>query len=74
MHYKLPYGQVEGDTTVEYRKTPNGWRVYNSAFMGGVGEPPETGDNTPVLLTVTAVSVLGLCALAVTVKRKEKMT
>ena len=72
MHYKLPYGQVEGDTTVEYRKTPNGWRVYNSAFMGGVGEPPETGDSTPVLLTVTALSVLGLCALAVAVGRRKK--
>ncbi len=34
--------------------------------------PPETGDNTPVLLTVTAVSVLGLCALAVAVGRRKK--
>ena len=72
MHYKLPYGQVEGDTTVEYRKTPNGWRVYNSAFMGGWGDLPETGDNTLILLTVTALSVLGLCALAVAVGRRKK--
>ena len=35
---------------------------------------PETGDNTPILLTLTALSVLGLCALAVIVKRKEKQT
>ena len=34
--------------------------------------PPETGDNTLVLLTVTALSVLGICALAVTVGRKKK--
>ena len=36
--------------------------------------PPETGDNTPILLTLTALSVFGLVALAVTVKRKEKQT
>ncbi len=34
--------------------------------------PPETGDNTPIFLTLTALSVLGLCALAVTVGRKKK--
>ena len=75
MHYELPYGQVEGDVTVEYRKTPNGWRVYNGDIVSdGWGEPPETGDNTPILLTLTALSVFGLVALAVTVKRKEKLT
>ena len=34
--------------------------------------PPETGDNTPIFLTLIALSVLGLCALAVTVGRKKK--
>ena len=33
---------------------------------------PETGDNTPIFLTLTALSVLGLCALAVTGGRKKK--
>ena len=33
---------------------------------------PETGDNTPIFLTLTALSVLGLVALAVTVGRKKK--
>ena len=73
MHYELPYGQVEGDVTVEYRKTPNGWRVYNGDIVSdGWGEPPETGDNTPIFLTLTALSVFGLVALAVTVGRKKK--
>ena len=72
---KKPSGQVEGDVTVEYRKTPNGWRVYNGDIVSdGWGEPPETGDDTPILLTLTTLSVLGLCVLAVTVKRKEKLT
>ena len=33
---------------------------------------PETGDNTPIFLTLTALSVFGLVALAVTVGRKKK--
>ena len=73
MHFELPYGQVEGYVTVEYRKTPNSWRVYNGDIVSdGWGEPPETGDDTPILLTLTALSVLGICALAVTVGRKKK--
>ena len=58
--------------TAEFRKNADGWRVYDGDIFLRKCPPPETGDNTPVLLTVTAVSVLGLCALAVTVGRKKK--
>ena len=60
--------------TAEFRKNADGWRVYDGDIFLRKCPPPETGDNTPILLTVTALSVLGLCALAVTVKRKEKQT
>ena len=60
--------------TAEFRKNADGWRVYDGDIFLRKCPPPETGDNTPILLTVTALSVLGLCALAVTVKRKEKLT
>ena len=57
--------------TVEFRKNADGWRIYGgSAFYGA--PPPETGDNTPILLTLTALSVFGLVALVVTVGRKKK--
>ena len=67
---------AEGESwyeTVEFRKNADGWRIYGGSAFNGA-PPPETGDNTLVLLTVTALSVFGLCALAVTVKRKEKLT
>ena len=60
--------------TAEFRKNADGWRDYDGDIFLRKCPPPETGDNTPILLTVTALSVLGLCALAVTVKRKEKQT
>ena len=65
---------AEGESwyeTVEFRKNAGGWRIYGGSAFNGA-PPPETGDNTLVLLTVTAVSVLGLCALAVTVGRRKK--
>ena len=34
--------------------------------------PPETGDDTPILLTLTALSVLGICTLAVTVGKRKR--
>ena len=58
--------------TAEFRKNADGWRVYDGDIFLRKCPPPETGDNTPILLTVTALSVLGLCALAVTVGRKKK--
>lgn len=58
--------------TAEFRKNADGWRVYDGDIFLRKCPPPETGDNTPVLLTVTAVSVLGLCALAVAVGRRKK--
>ena len=60
--------------TAEFRKNADGWRVYDGDIFLRKCPPPETGDNTPILLTVTALSVFGLVALAVTVKRKEKQT
>ena len=65
---------AEGESwyeTVEFRKNADGWRIYGGSAFNGA-PPPETGDNTLVLLTVTAVSVLGLCALAVAVGRRKK--
>ena len=58
--------------TAEFRKNADGWRVYDGDIFLRKCPPPETGDNTPILLTVTALSVLGLCALAVTVGRRKK--
>ena len=58
--------------TAEFRKNADGWRVYDGDIFLRKCPPPETGDNTPILLTVTALSVLGLCALAVTMGRKKK--
>ena len=58
--------------TAEFRKNADGWRVYDGDIFLRKCPPPETGDNTPILLTVTALSVLGLCALAVAVGRKKK--
>ena len=60
--------------TAEFRKNADGWRVYDGDIFLRKCPPPETGDNTPILLTVTALSVFGLVALAVTGKRKEKLT
>ena len=65
------------EKTVEFVKTKAGWRIYGGTVFSWSGKPPQppiTGDNTPVFLTLTALSVFGLVALAVTVKRKEKMT
>ena len=58
------------------KKTSGGWRISGGTYFETVYDitPPETGDNTPIFLTLTALSVLGFCALAVTVKRKEKLT
>ena len=61
-----------GKITAEFRKNADGWRVYNCNTLLTNCPPPETGDNTPVFLTLTALSVLGFCALAVTVGRKKK--
>lgn len=58
--------------TAEFRKNADGWRVYDGDIFLRKCPPPETGDNTPILLTVTALSVLGLCALAVAVGRRKK--
>ena len=58
--------------TAEFRKNADGWRVYDGDIFLRKCPPPETGDSTPVLLTVTALSVLGLCALAVAVGRRKK--
>ena len=58
--------------TAEFRKNADGWRVYDGDIFLRKYPPPETGDNTPILLTVTALSVLGLCALAVAVGRRKK--
>ena len=58
--------------TAEFRKNADGWRVYDGDIFLRKCPPPETGDNTPVFLTLTALSVLGLCALAVTVGRRKK--
>ena len=58
--------------TAEFRKNADGWRVYDGDIFLRKCPPPETGDNTPSLLTVTALSVLGLCALAVAVGRRKK--
>ena len=57
-------------------KTVDGWRISGGTYFppAVIQTPPETGDNTPIFLTLTALSVLGLYALAVTVKRKEKLT
>lgn len=63
---------VGAKITAEFRKNKDGWRVYDCNTLFTRCPPPETGDNTPVLLTVTAVSVLGLCALAVAVGRRKK--
>ena len=65
---------ADSNITVEFRKNADGWRVFGGlhTFDNGYGEPPETGDNTPILLTLTALSVFGLVALAVTVGRKKK--
>ena len=65
------------EKTVEFVKTKDGWRIYGGTVFSWSGKPPQppiTGDNTPIFLTLTALSVFGLCALAVTVKRKEKLT
>ena len=68
--------RILGTSTMQMQKTERGWRVcggnHFDYFRGSA--MPETGDNTPVFLTLTALSVLGICALAVTVKRKEKQT
>ena len=58
--------------TAEFRKNADGWRVYDGDIFLRKCPPPETGDNTLILLTVTALSVLGLCALAVAVGRRKK--
>ena len=63
---------VGAKITAEFRKNKDGWRVYDCNTLFTRCPPPETGDYTPVLLTVTAVSVLGLCALAVAVGRRKK--
>ena len=63
---------VGAKITAEFRKNADGWRVYDGDIFLRKCPPPETGDNTPILLTVTALSVLGLCALAVAVGRRKK--
>ena len=66
--------RILGTSTMQMKKNQRGWRVcggdHFDYFRGSV--TPETGDNTPVLLTMTALSVLGLCALAVAVGRRKK--
>ena len=58
--------------TVQFRKTDGKWKIYGGNMFEGLGEPPETGDNTPIFLTLTALSVLGLCALAVTARKRKR--
>ncbi len=69
-------GNPSGRKTISLLKTSNGWRVNGGTYFYDTYSPslllPETGDNTLILLTVTALSVLGLCALAVAVGRRKK--
>ena len=60
--------------TVEFRKTVDGWRISGGTYFppAVIPTPPETGDNTPIFLTLTALSVLGICALAVTVGKRKR--
>ena len=66
--------QQEHPLTVIFEKTSVGWRISGGTYFETVDDitPPETGDNTPIFLTLTALSVFGLVALAVTVGRKKK--
>ena len=60
--------------TVEFRKTVDGWRISGGTYFPSavIQTPPETGDNTPIFLTLTALSVLGLAALAVTARKRKR--
>ena len=76
MRDDMDAGSPSGRKTISLLKTDNGWRVNGGTYFYDTYSPalllPATGDNTPVFLTLTALSVLGLCALAVTVGRKKK--
>ena len=76
MRDDMDAGSPSGRKTISLLKTDNGWRVNSGTYFYDTYSPalllPATGDNTPIFLTLTALSVLGLCALAVTVGRKKK--
>ena len=68
---KYGYGQLERP---EYSRSFDAIAVKSvlDTLSAYYADSPETGDNTLILLTVTALSVLGLCALAVAVGRRKK--
>ncbi len=54
---------------IEYRNTPNGWRVYDRVYDVDL---PETGDNTPIFVALIALPTIGLGMLAVKTWKKRK--
>ncbi len=62
--------------TVNFRKTDDGWRISGGSFFDPTRLmpelPPETGDRTPALLTVSLLSLAALTAMAVSFSRKRK--
>ena len=77
MRDDMDAGSPSGRKTISLLKTDNGWRVNGGTYFYDTYSPalllPATGDNTPIFLTLTTLSVLGLVALAVTVGRKKKV-
>lgn len=55
--------------SIEYRNTPDGWRVYNRVYDVDL---PKTGDNTPIFVALIALPTLGLGMLAVKTWKKRK--
>lgn len=67
-------GELDYAGDIEFRKTADGWRVYGGCDTFDTGfPPPQTGDSTPIYLTVSLLSLGVLTAtVSVTVRKRKK--